>query len=650
MASDSTTPELSLPINCANLSLSGPGKDGEAMSEHSENTGNTNESAIPVPTTSTAIVDNQNKRKSKVSKRFKKKNSELELENVSANEPTTNAKRRGSLVSNNPPAKLHKRKQMWETTTKAAISYFDKPRGGINLMILRQFIQDVLKAKPASQNYVFKADMYGNVKNMTVVFVSGLFQNDLNALEISNNEHLLQLERDPKTSLPFLYNKFEKLIPVKLPTNRDTLVAPMSVLLKCPLSGRQKKKRMMENKRNKLVIDDLLLTETEMRDNNYPIHSKINTSNENALPDGWKETQSFEHDGSHTFAIDCEFCDAKSGKVLTRISIVNFQNEVIYDTYVKPQEEIIDYKTKYSGITEEILEGVTTTLEEVQEKLLSLISDSDVLIGHSLESDLKVLRLRHPRVIDSSLVYEHHNGFPQKPGLKWLSEQFLDRKIQKGESNGTGHSSVEDLNACLDLIKLKLMSGPHFGRNLEGTLFDEGVGAAFESRARIIDTEVSLYNNILKDSDNVDIVKVSDDDEAVSTFDARIDDYFFNLIWLRDGRKALKAQHEDNGEGHDENSGKEGGRESLLADINNRLLQIYAALPSGSIFMICSDGGDTTEISGLQSTRREYQKQLRSGVEPADITSDVWDTDKQLRLSLAVGEARKGFALINVKD
>jgi RNA exonuclease 1 len=36
---------------------------------------------------------------------------------------------------------------------------------------------------------------------------------------------------------------------------------------------------------------------------------------------------------------------------LARTSIMNFEGELIYDEYFKPDLEISDYNTKYSGIT-----------------------------------------------------------------------------------------------------------------------------------------------------------------------------------------------------------------------------------------------------------------------------------------------------------
>ena len=49
---------------------------------------------------------------------------------------------------------------------------------------------------------------------------------------------------------------------------------------------------------------------------------------------------------------------------------------------------------RFSGITSEDLVGVRTTIRDVQAVLLSMFSSKTILIGHSLESDLKALKVR----------------------------------------------------------------------------------------------------------------------------------------------------------------------------------------------------------------------------------------------------------------
>lgn len=78
---------------------------------------------------------------------------------------------------------------------------------------------------------------------------------------------------------------------------------------------------------------------------------------------------------------------------MCRISVVDGDGKVIYNTLVKPTNKVLDYATVYSGITEELLENVTTTLEDVQRKLAELIDYDTVLVGHSLNCDLVVLKV-----------------------------------------------------------------------------------------------------------------------------------------------------------------------------------------------------------------------------------------------------------------
>lgn len=48
---------------------------------------------------------------------------------------------------------------------------------------------------------------------------------------------------------------------------------------------------------------------------------------------------------------------------------------------------------RFSGITKEKMRNVTKTLEEVREELFKFIFKNTILIGHSLENDLKALKV-----------------------------------------------------------------------------------------------------------------------------------------------------------------------------------------------------------------------------------------------------------------
>ena len=58
-----------------------------------------------------------------------------------------------------------------------------------------------------------------------------------------------------------------------------------------------------------------------------------------------------------------------------------------------PDNPVLDYNTRYSGISPGDLDNVTTRLSKVQEDLLNIVYADTILLGHSLESDLKALKV-----------------------------------------------------------------------------------------------------------------------------------------------------------------------------------------------------------------------------------------------------------------
>jgi RNA exonuclease 1 len=66
----------------------------------------------------------------------------------------------------------------------------------------------------------------------------------------------------------------------------------------------------------------------------------------------------------------------------------------VYETLVKPHHQVLDYNTRWSGITENQLRDCNIRIEDVQRRLLKLFNNKSILIGHSLESDLKALKVK----------------------------------------------------------------------------------------------------------------------------------------------------------------------------------------------------------------------------------------------------------------
>ncbi|MCJ1486490.1 hypothetical protein MMC06_006667, partial [Schaereria dolodes] len=201
------------------------------------------------------------------------------------------------------------------------------------------------------------------------------------------------------------------------------------------------------------------------------------------IPDGEFEQGSLTA-GRTVLALDCEMCMVEGGEfALTRISIIGWDGSMVMDELVRPDKPITDYLTpyvfylflpfglyhftslkhlRYSGITAAKLAPVTTTLSEIQSRLLTLLTPATIIIGHSLNSDLAALKLTHPFIIDTSIIYQHPRGPPLKSSLKWLSQKYLSREIQKGHGV-MGHDSIEDARACLDLVKMKCEKGAKWG-------------------------------------------------------------------------------------------------------------------------------------------------------------------------------------------
>lgn len=181
------------------------------------------------------------------------------------------------------------------------------------------------------------------------------------------------------------------------------------------------------------------------------------------------------------FALDCEMCFTGCGLELAKVTIIRSDGNLHYESFVRPERDIVDYNTRFSGITEKDLNihsnygmrrastasnssasstssnsyqhRTVKTLQEVQKDLLKFIFEDTILIGHSIENDLKALKLIHRSIIDTSIVFPHYYGLPYRRSLKSLTKSILKRDIQTADN---GHCSFEDSRACLELMLWKV--------------------------------------------------------------------------------------------------------------------------------------------------------------------------------------------------
>ncbi|KAK2001652.1 exonuclease [Colletotrichum falcatum] len=151
-------------------------------------------------------------------------------------------------------------------------------------------------------------------------------------------------------------------------------------------------------------------------------------------------------------AMDCEMVGVGQGgheSVLARVSIVDFHGRQVYDSYVRPQERVTDWRSAVSGILPKHMR-FARDFDEVQGDVAKLLKDR-ILVGHDIKHDLDVLKLSHPSkdVRDTSnypAFRKYGNG--RKPALRRLAEEVLGVTIQSG-----AHSSIEDARVTMLLFR-----------------------------------------------------------------------------------------------------------------------------------------------------------------------------------------------------
>ncbi|CAK5097872.1 unnamed protein product [Meloidogyne enterolobii] len=153
------------------------------------------------------------------------------------------------------------------------------------------------------------------------------------------------------------------------------------------------------------------------------------------------------------YAMDCEMVYSNWGPEVARVSVVGRLEELVMDVFIRPENTLIDCNTRFSGLDGYQILTAECTLDKARERLFELINSETILIGHSLERVLRALRLVHTRVVDTSVVFPHPNGLPQKRALKTLASEILQIIIQEEEG---GHDSKEDALTCMRIMLRKV--------------------------------------------------------------------------------------------------------------------------------------------------------------------------------------------------
>jgi len=159
------------------------------------------------------------------------------------------------------------------------------------------------------------------------------------------------------------------------------------------------------------------------------------------------------HGNFGIYGIDCEMCYTSAGLELAKVSVVGVDGRLVYESLVRPDNDIIDYNTRYSGISaKDFANGQHKNIKEVQNDLMGFVNAETILVGHGLENDLRALKLIHNTILDTTAVFPHFNGLPFRRSLRSLVSSYLKRDIQ---ISNWGHDSYEDARACVELMLWK---------------------------------------------------------------------------------------------------------------------------------------------------------------------------------------------------
>lgn len=151
------------------------------------------------------------------------------------------------------------------------------------------------------------------------------------------------------------------------------------------------------------------------------------------------------------YALDTEMVFTTAGMEVAAISIVDYNCQVVYETLVLPDAPIIDYNTESSELTQKHFEGVSTRLQDVHTKMLTLVGNQTILVGHGLENDLLRLKMVHEHIVDTIILYPHPKGLPFRNSLAFLKDTYLGTSINLV----SGLKCRQDAVATMKLVRLK---------------------------------------------------------------------------------------------------------------------------------------------------------------------------------------------------
>lgn len=169
---------------------------------------------------------------------------------------------------------------------------------------------------------------------------------------------------------------------------------------------------------------------------------------------------------------DCEMGYTTNGLEMLRLTVISWpDHKPLIDVLVRPLGHLLDVNTRFSGITAEQFVNakpfdpgntkpirndlhIVSSPYAARDLLLAYLSPTTPVLGHALENDLNTIRLIHPTIVDTVLLYPTRQGLPYRHGLRYLAKTHLGEDIQQG--GAAGHDSFEDARTTGELIRFKI--------------------------------------------------------------------------------------------------------------------------------------------------------------------------------------------------
>ncbi|KAJ8594443.1 ribonuclease H-like protein [Rhizopogon salebrosus TDB-379] len=556
-----------------------------------------------------------------------------------------------------------------------------KRKDAVHVNDVRDLVLHIIADAPPP-NWV-KVEHPRSIEKVVALLIPGILPSTLalpplptSATSNPNVPLSIPLPPESNTPIPFIANTYSHACPTRAPGDQTRMYSVLSEFFQCQVTGEERARRQaMRACMPQRAFDNMpslyLLSLKEMIENDYPIPSYMADVFEKGPH--WVETPQASEESilllptekrqSKIYAIDCEMCLTEDGKELTRVCMIDYESGiVVYDKLVKPPKPVIDYMTRWSGITEAVLASATTTLAEVQAQIVPILAPKNgptsILVGHSLESDLRALRICHSRCIDTAIIYHHPRGRPLKPGLAWLTKKWAGREIQtRGES---GHDPEEDARACVDLLRMKLRNGPGFGEyktDLE-SIFERmarasGRGGPGSVRSAVVDHGNPGAMHGARANSNV---PCTSDQEVLEGLLEAIPAHEFSfgrftgiadaLGWLTPKTTAAETPVVPITPAEPS--------PMVLANaqamLNNQLITLYASLPPRTAFIIFTGHSDPRRMASLNARKSAFESAIRGGKNAEDMDkADWWTASDGRELEEEVEKAKRGLLFLGVK-